>query len=119
MLIARNDRKENPSKLKIISSWPGPSSLTDFSSLFGLLQFFQTVYPKTLQNLYTIDRPNKKGSSVHSQDENGDIEFEKLKTVVNRAPILIFANWKKSIRGHFDASQTAVGGTLTQRDENW
>jgi hypothetical protein len=34
------------------------------------------------------------------------------------APILQYPDWDKPFRGHIDASQLAVGNTLTQIDED-
>ena len=51
-------------------------------------------------------------------DNKCDNAFQKLKDAIIKAPIIVSCNWKKTFRGHVDASQTAVGGTLTQLDDN-
>ena len=60
----------------------------------------------------------KKNVGMGKWDNKRDNAFQKLKDAITQAPILVSPNWKKNFRGHFDASQTAVGSTLTQLDEN-
>ena len=44
--------------------------------------------------------------------------FKKLKEAITNAPVLVSPDWTKPFRCHIHASQTAVGGTLTQLGEN-
>ena len=46
-----------------------------------------------------------------------DEAFSELKRAITSTPILVPLNWKKSFRGHVDASEITVGGTLTQLDD--
>ena len=41
-----------------------------------------------------------------------------LKDAITSAPILVGPDWEKTFRGHIDASTEAVGGTLTQLDND-
>ena len=59
----------------------------------------------------------KKGEGIHKWDSSCDKSFESMKNAITSAPILVSPNWKKPFRGHIDASNMAVGGTLTQLDE--
>lgn len=43
--------------------------------------------------------------------------FRDLKSAIVNAPVIVFLNWDKLFRVHIDASQTAVGATLTQLDD--
>lgn len=43
---------------------------------------------------------------------------ERVRSAIMQAPIFIFRNREKPFRGHFNASQFAVGGTLTQFDKS-
>ena len=60
----------------------------------------------------------KKGSGVHKWNEKCYESFQRLKDAITSAPVLVAPDWKKPFRGHIDASERAVGGTLTQLDEN-
>lgn len=51
-------------------------------------------------------------------DSKCDIAFSKLKEKLISAPIMQSPDWNLPFRCHVDASQLAVGGTLTQISEN-
>jgi RNase H-like domain found in reverse transcriptase len=59
----------------------------------------------------------KKNNSVSNWDSSCDKAFETLNEAVKSAPILQSPDWKKPFRCHVDASQLALGGTHTQKDE--
>ena len=59
----------------------------------------------------------KNGEGIHKWDIKRDEAFEFLKRAITSAPILVSPDWKKPFRGHIDASNTAVGETLTKLDE--
>ena len=60
----------------------------------------------------------KKGIGIDKSDSDCDAAFEKLKNPITQSPILVAPDWKKPFRGHVDASQLAVGGTLTKLDDD-
>ena len=108
----------NPKKDEILRTWPKPDSVTDLRSFLGLLQFFRRFIPKFAKVAAPLTDLTKKDSGVHKWDERCDEAFASLKTAITEAPILVSPDWEKPFRGHVDASQTAVGGMLTQLDEN-
>ena len=56
----------------------------------------------------------KKNKGIGKWDNKCDNAFQKLKNAVTQGPILVSPNWKKTFRGHVDASQTAAGGSCHQ-----
>ena len=118
LLIGKNGIKVNPKKVEILKTWPKPDSITDLRSFLGLLQFFRRFIPKFAQIAAPLTDLTKKDRGLHKWDGSCDDAFERLKTAITEAPILVSPDWKKPFRGHVDASQTAIGGTLTQLDEN-
>jgi len=118
LVVGKNGIKVDPRKVEILKTWPKPDSITDIRSFLGLLQFFRRFIPKFSQIAAPLTNLTKKGSGVHDWDETCDEAFSKLKRLITEAPILIAPDWSKPFRGHVDASQTAVGGTLTQLDES-
>lgn len=118
MIIGMNGIKVNPKKVDILRTWPKPDSITDLRSFLGLLQFFRRFIPNFAKVAAPLTDLTKKDMGVHKWDEKCDDAFEKLKKYITEAPILVCPDWSKPFRGHVDASQTAVGGTLTQLDEN-
>ena len=118
LLIGTNGIKVNPKKVDILKTWPKPESVTDLRSFLGLLQFFRRFIPKFGEVAAPLTDLTKKDQGLHKWDNRCDVSFERLKTAITEAPILVSPDWKKPFRGHVDASQTAIGGTLTQLDEN-
>lgn len=118
LLIDKNGIKVNPKKVEILRTWPKPDSITDLRSFLGLLQFFRRFIPKFAKVAAPLTDLTKKESGLHKWNECCDDTFARLKTAITEAPILVSPDWEKPFRGHVDASQTAVGGTLTQLDEN-
>ena len=116
--IGKHGIKVNPKKVEILKTWPKPVSITDLRSFLGLLQFFRRFIPKFSGLAAPLTDLTKKDSGLSRWDERCDESFAKLKTSITEAPILVSPDWKKPFRGHVDASQTAVGGTLTQLDEH-
>ena len=118
LIIGKNGIKVNPKKVEVLRTWPKPESLTDLRSFLGLLQFFRRFIPKFSSLAAPLTDLTKKESGLNRWDDRCDEAFAKLKTMITEAPILVSPDWKKPFRGHVDASQTAVGGTLTQLDDH-
>ncbi len=101
----------------MLKSWPKPSTLTDVRSFLGLIKFFR----RFIKNFSGIAAPlrnlTRKDQGIQKWNDQSDQAFESLKKAVTSAPILVSRNWKKPFRGDIDASQLAVGGTLTQLDD--
>lgn len=60
----------------------------------------------------------RKGSRIKYWNENRNETFERLKQTLDKYPILVAPDWNKLFHCHTDASQIALGGTLTQLDQN-
>lgn len=104
----------NPEKIDVIASWKKPESVRELRSFLGLVSFFR----RFIQDFSKIARPltdlTRKQSSISGWDDKCDNSFEGLKTSIISSPVLRHVDWLLPFRGHVDASQTAVGGTLTQ-----
>ena len=118
LLIGKDGLQVNPEKVEILKTWPKPASVTDIRSFLGLLQFFRRFIPDFAKIASPLTDLTKKGSGVHKWNEECDKSFQKLKDAITTAPVLVAPDWSKPFRGHIDASERAVGGTLTQLDEN-
>lgn len=118
LLVGKEGIRVNPDKVEILKTWPKPDTITDLRSFLGLLQFFRRFIPDFAKVAAPLTDLTKKGYGVHKWDKKCDEAFEKLKKSITSAPILVAPDWTKPFRGHIDASQRAVGGTLTQLDKN-
>ena len=117
-LAGKDGLRFNPSKVEVLKTWPKLKSLFEFRSFLGLLQLFRRFIPKFSEVAAPMTNLTKKDQGIEKWNEKCDKAFEKLKEAIKNAPILVSPDWSKHFRCHIDASQTAVGGTLTQLDEN-
>lgn len=114
VLVKKSGLTINPSKSAAVKEWPRPQSVRDIRVFMGLINFFRRFIP----NLSGIAKPltalTRKGRSIRDWNQECTKSFEKLKNSLSSAPVMRHPNWSKPFRGHTDASQSAVGGTLTQ-----
>ena len=118
MLVGREGIRVNPEKVHVVQTWPRPTSLTELRAFIGLLQFFRSFMRGFSDIAALLTSLTRKGSGMHNWNAACDKAFTKLKDSITTAPVLISPDWSKPFRCHVDASQLAVGGTLTQNDEN-
>ncbi len=84
LIVGKNGLRAAPKKVDVLKICPKPSTLIDVRSFLGLIQFFRRFFREIFRN----------SNAINELSESPD--------------------WKKQFRGHIDASQLAVGGTLTQ-----
>lgn len=82
------------------------------------LQFFRRFVKTFSRVAAPLTALTKKGVRIGKWENDCDEAFEQLKGALISAPILVSPQWIKPFRCHVDAIQSAVGGTLTQVDEN-
>ena len=112
-LVGKKRIRVNPEKVEVLKTWPKPETLTDARRFVGLLQIFRRVIPKFSEMAAPLTNLRKKGVAINKWNSDCDAVFEKLKNSNTQSPILVVPDWKRPFRGHVDASQLAVGGTLT------
>jgi hypothetical protein len=106
-------------KTAAIELWPTPLNKTELRQFLGLTNY----YRRFIKGYGNIARP------LHDLTGKGDWHwgpleqeaFEGLKTAVTGAPVLGIPDDEKPFLVEVDASKVAVGGVLSQKDEdgNW
>lgn len=114
IIVTDKGLKVNPEKTDIIRKWPKPSTITEVRSFLGLASFFRRFIKDFAKIALPLTNLTKKGSTIQDWNENCSISMEKLKQSLTSAPILSRPNYSEPYRCHVDASQYAIGGTLTQ-----
>lgn len=102
---------------RIVREWPRPSNLTELRGFIGLLQFFRRFIKDFSHIAAPLTNLTRKGSGIHRWDDECTLAFKSLKDLLCTSPIMQPPNWDLPFRCHIDASELAVGGTLTQLDE--
>ena len=118
MIVGSGGIQVDPKKIDVVKKWPKPTTLTEVRSFVGLMQFFRRFIKNFSKLAYPLTDLTKKGKGIQKWDENCTRSFETLKNAITSAPILVSPDWTKVFRGHIDASNNAVGGTLTQLDDS-
>jgi Reverse transcriptase (RNA-dependent DNA polymerase)/RNase H-like domain found in reverse transcriptase len=116
-IVGGEGLRMDPTKIKIIEDWPRPESVTEVRSFLGLVQFFRFFISRFSEIAAPLTNLTKKNNSVSNWDSSCYKAFETLKEAVKSAPVLQSPDWKKPFRCQVDASQLAVGGTLTRKGE--
>lgn len=116
LLVGENGIRVDPIKVKAITDWPKPKSLTELRGFLGLVQFFR----KFIKGYSSIAEPltnlTKKEMGILKWDGNCDNSFNHLRQALVTAPILAAPDWEKEFQVHVDASSFALGATITQLD---
>eukprot|EP00171_Calliarthron_tuberculosum_P016938 IDg16938t1 len=114
IIVDTTGMRVNPEKVKIVIEWPIPKSITEIRSFVGLVSFFR----RFIKDFSTLARPltelTKKNKSIKNWNDQCTDSFNKLKRALTSAPVLGHVDWSLPFKGHVDASQISVGGTLTQ-----
>lgn len=103
---------------KIVEEWPTPKTISDLRSFLGLLQFFRRFIRHFSRISAPLTNLTRKGSGINCWNQNCQTAFEELKKRLCTSPIMVPPDWTRRFRCHVDASQLAVGGTLTQLDDD-
>ena len=107
----------DPTKLKAVEQWEPPKLVKAVRSFIGFCNFYQKFIP----NFSVLARPlhdlTRKGVSFHWGKEQ-DNAFIKLKEMFLSAPVIKMPDTTKPFFVMTNASLTASGGILMQKDSN-
>jgi transposase InsO family protein len=107
----------NADKITAITSWPAPTSLKDLQSFLGFTNF----YRRFIKNYADIIKPLTKllkKKTIFAWTEFQQTAFQHLKDQFQRSSILTIPDTTKPFEVETDASDFALGGVLSQRDDN-
>eukprot|EP00253_Pinus_taeda_P035613 PITA_35613 len=113
--ISGDGIKVDRSKVEVISKLPIPNCQRDVRSFLG----FTGYYRRFIENFTKIASPLFKLLTKYYEfkwDPDCQSTFETLKTRISEAPILRGPNWKLPFHISTDASDTALGAVLGQKD---
>lgn len=106
----------DPMKVEKIKDYPVPKSITQIRSFIGLASY----YRRFVKNFATIVRPlheQTKQSNTRPWSKETAEAFEKLKSALISAPILVRPDFDKPFILVTDASKMGLGCILTQLDD--
>ena len=122
-IVSKKGIEADPKKIEAIQKWPEPKTVTQVRSFLG----FTNYYRKFMFRYAQIAKPlNELTSGENAHKKNKDVEwlpkhresFNKLKDLCTQAPILAYADYRRSFQVYTDASEMGLGAVLAQKQLN-
>jgi hypothetical protein len=113
VIVGKGQAKMDPVKVQGLTDWPTPTNLKELCSFLGFGNYYKDFingYSHVAQPLYEL---TKKNIQWHWNDQ-ADYAFKTLKSVFTAYPVLRNPDLNKRYILDTDASQFAVGATLSQ-----
>lgn len=115
-IISDKGVRTDPDKVKAVQEWPIPKTKTEVRAFLGLCAY----YRRFVKNFSEIAKPLHRLTEESRQfiwDESCGLAFKQLKELLCSAPILGYPNRSGRFIVDTDASNTGIGGVLSQ-DQN-
>ena len=114
LVFNKNGSKPSPRLVEKIKNFPSPSNIKQLRIALGLISY----YRKYLPGYTNIARPMLdllKNDVKFEWTSDCEKAFKKFKTLLTSYPILRYPDFTLPFTLHCDASNTAIGGQLSQR----
>jgi len=121
LVISENKVEMDPVKVARVHNWPTPENWTDVQAFLGFVNFYRHF----IRDFSTIARPLfdlTHSDKAWSWDTKEQEAFERLKTMVTTAPVLVSPQDLEPFRIEADSSGFASGAVLSQQlpeEEKW
>ena len=107
--------RAQPEKLAVVHVWPEPTNPDQVRSFIGMCAFYQRFVPSYAGIAAPLYSLLKKNMPWRWGPEHKNA-FQTLKAQLLQAPVLAIADPTKPYVVHTDASNVAIGATLSQVD---
>jgi hypothetical protein len=101
-------------KIDAVRDWPQPTNLKELRSFLGLASFYRRFVKNFAHIASPLTDATKKEKTVWSWTPSMQAAFERLKTALITAPVLLTADQNKPFVLRPDASIAAIGAVLLQ-----
>ena len=115
-LISANGIRMDPKKVEAVTSWPTPQSQHDIQVFLGFANFYRRFIKEYSRTVSPITALLKKDVTFNWNQE-ADTAFRYLKTSFTTAPVLRHFDRSRPAILEADASNEALGGTVSQYDD--
>jgi len=116
MIIAEDQIKMDPKKLRGITEWPTPTTVKEVRSFLGFGNFYRRFIAHFSDLAFPLNNLLKKDSPFLWTEET-ERSFQELKKCFTSQPVLHMPDSTKPFQVEADTSKYASGGVLTQLDE--
>ncbi|XP_070054035.1 uncharacterized protein [Nicotiana tomentosiformis] len=101
----------DPKKIETVQSWHWPSSATEIQSFLGLVGYYRSFVEVFSSIASPLTKLTHKGALFRWSDEC-EKSFQKFKTALITAPVLVLPSASGSYTLYFDASRIGIGYVL-------
>ncbi|XP_070044551.1 uncharacterized protein, partial [Nicotiana tomentosiformis] len=112
-VVSAEGIKVDPKKIDVVQNWPRPTSVTEIRSFLGLAGYYRRFVEGFSSIASTLTRLTQKGVPFRWSDEC-ELSFQKLKTALTTAPVLVLPTGSGSYTVYCDASHIGLGAVLMQ-----
>ena len=116
VILSQNSVETDPTKTKGVAQWPEPRDKREVRQFLGFCNFYCRFIPGFAQ----VARPLTEltGKKAWKWQEEERSTFNKLKNKMTNPPTLAIPHSKRKMRLETDASRYAIGGVLSQQQED-
>ena len=116
-LVSKTGIRTHPEKITLIQHWPSPKDVSDLKSFLGLCGFYQRFIPRYAAIIACLTSLYKK-TSQWKWTSVEEAAFSKIKNELATAVALMYPDFSKQFIIHLDASNLALGATLSQEADD-
>lgn len=111
--------RTDPSKVDCINRFKTPKTTTEVKRLIGMVSYYRIFLPdlSTISSPITALIKNKKKGQTITWNQAADEAFEKIKTLITTAPILISPDFTQPFFLQTDSSAVGLGVVLFQEKD--
>ena len=114
-IISEDGIKVDPDKTMAVSSFPVPKTVKEVRSFLGMCNYYRK-FVKSYASLATPLTDLLQKDKQFLWTETCQASFDKLKEKLTSSPVLAYADMDKPFELTCDASDSAIGHVLSQRD---
>jgi hypothetical protein len=115
-IVSKKGIAVDPDKVATILLLPIPEHITGVKAFLGATSYYRRHIYFYAQVAALLTYLTKQIDLPGVWTEECTIAFNKLKTRLSKAPVLIAPNWEKPFEVYVDASNFAIGSVLSQKD---
>ena len=116
-IISREGVEPDPAKIEKIASWPVPTSVRETQQFLGFAGYYRRFVKDYAHIARPLHRLTERPANFVWTDDCQDA-FEKLRCHLTSPPILVYPDFQRQFILDTDASNTGIGGVLSQKDED-
>jgi len=121
-IISSKGIEKDPEKLIKLENWPRPTTMKELNSFLGFANYYRKFvrdFSQIASPLEKLVKKDKRARQVKlSWSDAQESSFIRLKNALKNAPLLHPANANDTFLLDVDASKFAIGGVLSQIDQN-